>query len=68
MTDIGDVVELVVDIPSHNLRAGIQGTVVHQHIKDAVEVEFVNKDGETVALLALDSSQFIVVWRAVSTS
>lgn len=66
MTNIGDVIELVVDIPNENLRAGMQGTIVHQHTDDAFEVEFVNDDGETTALLALDSTQFIVVWQAAT--
>ena len=62
MTDIGDVIELVVDIPAQNLRAGMQGTVVHQHTSDAFEVEFVDEDGKTFALVALDKSQFVVIW------
>ncbi len=66
MTDIGDVIELVVDIPNENLRAGMQGTIVHQHTDKAFEVEFVNQEGETRALLALDTSQFIVVWQAAT--
>ncbi len=64
MTAIGDVIELVEDVPNENLRAGMQGTIVHQHTDNAFEVEFVNNDGETLGLLALETTQFIVVWRA----
>lgn len=66
MPNIGDVIELVVDVPNENLRAGIQGTIVHQHTDKTFEVEFVNDEGETRALLALDTSQFIVVWQAAT--
>jgi len=64
MPDIGDVIELTVDIPDRNLRAGVQGTIVHCHDNEAYEVEFTNKDGETLDFLALRAEQFIVVWRA----
>jgi hypothetical protein len=64
MPDIGDVIELTVDIPDRNLRAGVQGTIVHCHDNEAYEVEFTNKDGELLDFLALRAEQFIVVWRA----
>ena len=43
MPDLGDVVELTVDIPDRNLRAGVQGTIVHCHDNEAYEVEFIYK-------------------------
>jgi len=64
MPDLGDVVELIVDIPDRNLRAGIQGTIVHCYADQAYEVEFTNNEGETLDFLALRPEQFIVVWRA----
>jgi len=64
MTEIGDVIELVVDLPSHNLLAGAQGTIVHRHSEDAFDVEFADDSGETREWLALRVDQFIVVWRA----
>ena len=64
MVNIGDVIELAVDIPERHLRAGEQGTIVHCHSSEAFEVEFTNEDGETVELLALSPKQFIVVWRS----
>ena len=62
MPDIGDAIELTVDIPGRNLRAGVQGTIGHDN--EAYEVEFTDKDGETLDFLALRAEQFIVVWRA----
>jgi hypothetical protein len=64
MPDLFDVIELTVDIPEHDLHAGMQGTVVERHAADAYEVEFTDESGETLALLALHPHQFIVVWRA----
>jgi hypothetical protein len=64
MADIYDVIELTVDIPEKNLRAGLQGTIVHKYNDQTYEVEFTYQTGETLALLALRSEQFIVVWRA----
>jgi hypothetical protein len=64
MIDLGDVIELTVDIPKHNLQTGEQGTVVHCHTPDEYEIEFINEFGETVELLPLNRRQFILVWRA----
>lgn len=64
MVNIGDIIELTVDIPERHHRAGEQGTIVHCHSSEAFEVEFTNQDGETVELLALSPKQFIVVWRS----
>lgn len=64
MVNIGDVIELTVDIPERQLRAGEQGTIVHCHSSEAFEVEFTDQDGETIKLLALSPNQFIVVWRS----
>jgi hypothetical protein len=59
-----DVIELVQSLPEENLPAGSQGTIVHQHNDDAFEVEFINDQGETTALITLLREQFIVVWQA----
>ena len=64
MAEIGDVIELTVDIPERNLRAGAQGTIVHLHNNLNYEVEFTDEAGETVELMALNVQQLIVVWRA----
>jgi hypothetical protein len=64
MIAIGDVIELSVDIPEQNLRAGDRGTVVHCHNQEAYEIEFTNENGETLNFLSLSPDQFIVVWKA----
>jgi len=64
MPDLFDVVELTVDMPDRDLRAGMQGVIVHRHSGDVYEVEFTNEVGETLDFLALRPEQFIVVWRA----
>mgnify|MGYP006288028671 CR=1 FL=1 len=66
MLDIGDVIELIIDIPKQNLRAGIQGTIVHHHTPDDYEIEFVDSDGETIDLVVLRPEDFIAVWRSES--
>lgn len=58
-----DVVELLVDLPEVKLQAGDQGTIVEEYDDCAYEVEFSNSQGETLALLALEPEQFVVVWQ-----
>ena len=64
MPDIGDIIELIKDIPGKNLRAGMRGAVVHCHGNDTCEIEFTDDDGKTLDFLALHANNFIVVWRA----
>ncbi len=53
-----DTVVLARDIEKHGLRRGDLGAVVHVYENGkAIEVEFVNAEGKTVALLTLDSSK-----------
>ena len=60
---IGDIVELIVNLPERGLFAGMQGAVVHRHSENAFEIEFTNEEGETTNFMALSPEQFIVVWR-----
>ena len=62
--ELFDVVELLVDLPEFNLRAGVQGAIVECYQDNNYEVEFSNSDGETLALCALSARQFVVVWSA----
>lgn len=62
--DLFDVVELLVDLPAHNLRAGDRGTVVDCYPDNTFEVEFVTERGERRASCPLSPEQFIVVWQA----
>ena len=62
--ELFDVIELLVDLPEYNLRSGVQGAIVECYPDGTYEVEFSNKDGETIALCELKSEQFIVFWKA----
>lgn len=48
-----DTVVLERDLPTHGLRRGDVGAVVHVHSPAAVEVEFVRASGQTHALVEL---------------
>lgn len=62
-----DGVELLVDLPEENLKAGTIGAIV-EDFGSACEVEFSNSDGETVALCTLTLNQVRVVWSAKTKS
>lgn len=57
-----DVVSLVRDIPESNLSAGSLGSIVQKITNDQFEVEFVDTEGITTALLTLKSSDLRCVW------
>jgi hypothetical protein len=61
--ELFDTVELLVDLPEHQLHAGAQGAIVQAYNEDMFEVEFSDEAGQTLALCALSTAQFIVVWR-----
>ncbi len=53
-----DAVALTCDLPEHGLKRGDVGRAVLVHGKaEAFEVEFVDYDGRTVALLTLELAQ-----------
>ena len=56
-----DVVALTEDIPDRGLQRGQVGTVVELLGSGVCEVEFVDNDGRTYALLPLKSSQLLVL-------
>ena len=65
-----DVVRLLRDLPEHNLSAGSTGAVVMDYTKHsggnlpaAYEVEFVDPDGTTQALVTIAEEDLEVVWR-----
>lgn len=62
-----DGVELLVDLPEENLKAGTVGAIV-EDFGSAYEVEFSNSDGETLALCTLTPNQLRVVWSAETKS
>jgi hypothetical protein len=59
-----DVVELLTDLPTQQLRIGDRGAIVESYNDNTFEVEFTNREGETLALVALPAQQFMVVWSA----
>ncbi len=54
-----DVVALTEDLPAKALLRGQVGTVVEVLAPDAFEVEFVNREGYTYALLTLHIQQLL---------
>jgi hypothetical protein len=53
-----DVVELIDDVASDGLSAGMIGTIVDEYTDPlAYEVEFVNESGKTIALVTLRPEQ-----------
>ncbi len=56
-----DVVTLTDDLPQHGLMRGQVGTIVEQYSPDAFEVEFVDNNGHTYALVTLKSRQLLVL-------
>lgn len=57
MFDELDTIVLAQDFEKYGLKKGDIGAVVHVYKKSkAVEVEFVNADGKTIALLTLTSN------------
>lgn len=64
--ELFDIVELLVNVPQDNLKAGTQGTIVECYDGQSYEVEFSNPQGETELTCALSEKQFIVVWQAAS--
>lgn len=64
--ELFDLVELLVDLPEHNLIMGEQGTIVEDYNDGCYEIEFSNDRGETIALCPLQIQQFIILWKANS--
>ena len=60
--DLFDVVELKNDLPEFGLKRGVQGTVVECYPDGEYEVEFVDDDGQTLALCALPPGKISVVY------
>lgn len=56
-----EVIALTEDLPQHGLMRGQAGTIVEQYSPDAFEVEFVDNDGHTYALVTLKSRQLLVL-------
>lgn len=57
-----DVVALLRAFPEENLIKGEVGTVVEQLSENAFEVEFSNKQGQTINSIVLNPEDFIVLY------
>ena len=66
--ELFDVVELLNAFPDRQLQAGMQGAVVECYENNIYEVEFADRNGETIALCTLSPEQFLVVWQAQTNS
>lgn len=64
--ELFDVIELLIDLPSHSLSTGDRGAICEEYDNSRYEVEFTNSDGESIALVALSIDSFVVVWRSAS--
>ncbi|MCW2255568.1 hypothetical protein M2263_001659 [Providencia alcalifaciens] len=58
-----DVIVLNEDILEHNLKAGMVGAIVdiYSEPEDAYEVEFCDKDGQTICMLPLYHYQILAL-------
>ncbi len=56
-----DIVELREDLPEFDLKRGAQGTVVECYSDGEFEVEFVDEDGDTLALCALSPEKIVAL-------
>jgi hypothetical protein len=61
MPKLLDVVALLEDRPQDGLASGQMGTIVEVHSPDAFEVEFLDSQGRTVALVTLKRSEVLVL-------
>ena len=64
--ELYDTVELLIDLPEYNLKAGMRGALVEQYNDNTFEVEISDDNGETLAQGAVSRDQFIVVWRTAT--
>jgi hypothetical protein len=64
MPDLFDVVELQRGLPELGLTRGAQATIVECYPDGEYEVEFVDEDGQTLALCALPLDKISVVYQA----
>jgi hypothetical protein len=63
-----DVVALLEDLPARGLVRGQVGTIVETLGPDVFEVEFTESNGRTYATLALNSSQFLLLYPEVAAA
>ena len=59
--EILDVVALLKDIPEKNLKKGQVGTIVEILDKNVYEIEFCNKNGETIASISIKEENILLL-------
>lgn len=64
--ELFDTVELLVDLPEPNLRAGKRGAIVHVHSDDMFEVEFVTDAADLCGRFRVDGLLFAEVLVSLS--
>jgi hypothetical protein len=72
--ELFDVIELLIDLPTHRLSAGDRGAICEEYNNSQYEVEFTNSEGESIlhrrgfanAMVALSIDSFVVVWGSTS--
>ena len=64
MFDENDVVQLTKDLPEENLKAGDKGTIlmVLSVSPPVYEIEFMNDDGETLAVTTIYNHPLSLIW------
>ncbi len=56
-----DTVALIKDVPEKKLRKGQVGTIVEQFNDDTFEIEFCNRQGETLCITAVSSVNLLLL-------
>jgi hypothetical protein len=64
--ELYDTVELLIDLPEYNLKAGMRGALIDQYNDTTFEVEISDENGETLEQGAVTRDQFIIVWRSAT--
>ncbi len=56
-----DIIALLTDIPEKKLIKGQVGTIVEYLYNNIYEVEFCNKQGETISVLPIDENSMLLL-------
>lgn len=56
-----DIIAITENMPEYNLYRGQVGTIVEMLAPDTYEVELSDNEGQTYAMLALNTNQFMVL-------
>lgn len=59
--ELYSVIAIICDIPEKQLRKGQVGTVVEKLAKNVYEVEFCDKNGQTIITTSIKSEQILIL-------